>query len=77
MSVFGIFWLAEIDLIQFCSHLAHLGPNLGTPEPCRSGWRGRDGRFGSKVGQNGTKWDKSGAFSDQVSVHLAPGRQMH
>ena len=35
----------------------------------------RDGRFGSKVGQIGPKWDKSGAFSDQISVHLA--RQMH
>ena len=34
---------------------------------------GRDGRFGSKVGQIGPKWDKSGAFSDQISVHLAHG----
>ena len=32
----------------------------------------RDGRFGSKVGQIGPKWDQSGAFSDQISVHLAP-----
>ena len=31
----------------------------------------RDGRFGSKEGQIGPKWDKSGAFSDQISVHLA------
>ena len=31
----------------------------------------RNGRFGSKVGQIGPKWDKSGAFSDQISVHLA------
>ena len=31
----------------------------------------RDGRFGSKVGQIGPKSDKSGAFSDQISVHLA------
>ena len=30
----------------------------------------KDGRFGSKVGQVGPKWDKSGAFSDQISVHL-------
>ena len=37
----------------------------------------RDGRFGSKVSQIGPKWDKSGDFSDQISVHLAPGRQMH
>ena len=37
----------------------------------------RDGRFVSKVGQIGPKWDKSGAFSDQISVHLAQGRQMH
>ena len=32
----------------------------------------RDGRFGSKVGQIGPKWDKSGAFSDQIFAHLAP-----
>ena len=32
----------------------------------------RDGRFGSKVGQIGPKWDKSRDFSDQISVHLAP-----
>ena len=38
---------------------------------------GRDGRFSSKVGQIGPKWDKSGAFSDQISVHLALPRQMH
>ena len=38
---------------------------------------GRDGRFGSKVGQIGPKWDKSGTFTDQISVHLAQGRQMH
>ena len=31
----------------------------------------RDGRFGSKLGKIGPKWDKSGAFSDQISVHLA------
>ena len=30
-----------------------------------------DGRFGSKVGQNGPpKLDKSGTFSDQISVHF-------
>ena len=34
---------------------------------------GKDRRFGSKVGQIGPKWDKSGAFSDQISVHLARG----
>ena len=32
----------------------------------------KDGRFGSKVGQIGPKWDKSGTFSDQISVYLAP-----
>ena len=37
----------------------------------------RDGRFSSKVGQIGHKWDKSGAFSHEISVHLAPPRQMH
>ena len=31
----------------------------------------RDGRFGSKVGQIVPKWNKSGAFSDQISMHLA------
>ena len=31
----------------------------------------RDGRFGSKLGQIGPKWDKSGSFSDQISVYLA------
>ena len=35
-------------------------------------WTGiRHVRFGSKVGQIGPKRDKSGAFSDQISVHLA------
>ena len=43
----------------------------------RGGVKTRDGRFCSKVGQFGPKWDKSGAFSDQISVHLAPPRQMH
>ena len=33
----------------------------------------RGGRFGFKVDQIGPKWDKSGAFSDQISVHLAQG----
>ena len=35
--------------------------------------------FSSKVGHIGPKWDKSGAFSDQISVHFGakptiPGR---
>ena len=30
----------------------------------------RDGRFGSKVGQIGPKWDKSGAFSDHIRSNL-------
>ena len=46
-------------------HLLGYAPLLGQ-QP-------RDGRFGSKVGQIGPKWDKSGAFSDQISVHLARG----
>ena len=51
--------------------------NLPKQPVCRSevssipGAGSRDGRFGSKVGQIGPKWDKSGAFSDQISVHLA------
>ena len=36
----------------------------------------RDGRFVSKVDQIGPKWDESGAFSDQMSVHLAWGRNL-
>ena len=31
--------------------------------------RRRDGRFGQKVGQIGTKWDKSGTFSDEIWVY--------
>ena len=27
-------------------------------------------RLGPKMGQIGLKWDKSGTFSDQISVHL-------
>ena len=26
--------------------------------------------FGFKMGQIGSKWDKSGTFSDQISVHF-------
>ena len=37
----------------------------------------RGARFAYKVGQIGPKWEKSGAFSDQISVHFARGRQMH
>ena len=29
-------------------------------------------RFGPKKGPISPKWDKSGAFSDYISVHLAP-----
>ena len=47
-------------------------PNFDTPDLYI-----RDGKFGSKVGQIGPKCDKSMAFSVQISVHLAPPRQMH
>ena len=57
-------------------------PHLSSPYPPNSAivllkttpvWRGnRDGRFCSKLGHIGPKCDKSGAFSDQISVHLAP-----
>ena len=30
-------------------------------------------RFGPKVGQISPKWDKSGTFSDQISVHFGAG----
>ena len=34
-----------------------------------------DGKFGPKVGQIGPKWDKSGTFPDQISVHFGSVRQ--
>ena len=37
-------------------------------EPCIA-------RFGPKVGQIGPKWEKSGTFSDQISVHFGALRQ--
>ena len=52
---------------QCCSHI-HTSFSLLS--------RTRDARFGSKVGQIGPKWDKSGAFLDQISVHLAPPFQI-
>ena len=30
----------------------------------------KQGRFGYRVGQIGPKWDKSGTFVDQISVHF-------
>ena len=45
--------------------------HLFTFSPVPSPHWPRDGRFGSKVGQIGPKWDKTGAFSYQISVHLA------
>ena len=45
-------------------------PSNSSSQPGKVSWP-RIGRFGSKVGQIGPKWDKSGAFSDQISVHLA------
>ena len=30
----------------------------------------KDDRFGPKVGQIGPKWDKSGKFSDQISIYF-------
>ena len=49
------------------------GSNLTPLSPCVPSIDAyiRDGRFGSKVGQIGPKWDKSWTFSDQISVHLA------
>ena len=41
--------------------------------PGRASPGARDARFGSKVGHIGPNWYKSGAFSDQISVHLARG----
>ena len=54
-----VLWLAEPGCVS-----DHLGTGV------TYSW---DGMFGSKVDQIGPKWDKSGAFSDQISVHLARG----
>ena len=55
--------------------MARLAPlctrDASVREVCEVWALARDGRFGSKVGQIGPKWDKSGTFSDQLSVHLA------
>ena len=59
------------------SHLVPIWPNL-KPNLAylvylffHSRWKvTRDGRFGSKAGQIGPKWDKFGAFSGQISEHL-------
>ena len=32
-------------------------------------------RFGPKMGQIGPKWEKSGSFSDQISVHFGADPQ--
>ena len=53
--------------------VSHLDVQLSNTKSSQT----RDGRFGSKMGQIGPKWDKSGAISDQISVHLPQGRQMH
>ena len=37
--------------------------------------RDRGVRFDSKVGQIGPKWDKSGTYSDQISVHFGSESQ--
>ena len=37
----------------------------------------RDVRFGSKVAQIGPKWEKSGAFSDQIQYILARRAKMY
>ena len=58
--------LAEIDSNCTCPMLSAL--NTVIPSGLN-----KDCRFGSKVCQIGPKWDKSGAFSDQISVHLATG----
>ena len=44
--------------------------NVGKPS-CRLGYGTLHGvRFGINVGQIGTKWDKSGIFSDQTLLHF-------
>ena len=60
--------ISKVQDLTFTQYDRHR-PNSDKPD--------RDGRFGPKVGQIGPKWDKSGAFSDQISVHLARWRQMH
>ena len=41
----------------------------------RENAREKNVRFGSKVGQIGPKLNKSGTFSDQISVHFGSARR--
>ena len=71
LVVFLIIYLIIIFIIISIinvEYIKHLMETLITSGVISS----RDGRFGSKVGQIGPKWDKSRVFSDQISVHLAP-----
>ena len=53
--------------VHFVAKLTHFGLQS---DMTASGVQCSDGRFGSKVGQIGPKWDKSGFFSDQNSVYF-------
>ena len=73
-------WYQSGLIVGRICHLSQVRGVLSCSLNCDQGRRyvrvslslSRDGRFGSKVGQIGPKWDKSGAFSDLISVHLAP-----
>ena len=72
-------WYQSGLIVGRICHLSQVRGVLSCSLNCDQGRRyvrvslslSRDGRFGSKVGQIGPKWDKSGAFSDLISVHLA------
>ena len=61
VGVFSVPMLFLFNLAQMCLKLCRYLTALVQSQT-------RDGRFGSKVGHFGPKWDKSGTFSDQISV---------
>ena len=57
------------QIIQ-CLYVASRTSLLG-----RKVYKARDIRFSPKVGQLSHKWDKSGSFSDQISVHFGSSKK--
>ena len=55
-------------LVQFRANLTPLEDKQEGDNQITVSFHHRDARFASKVGQIGLEWDKSGAFSDQISA---------
>ena len=75
----GYLWRGQCDSVYGEVNMKRSLPGLKlrslgkfTPTASNKSVRLRDGRFGSKVGQIGPKWDKSGAFSAPDLSHLGP-----